>query len=43
MEVPHSDVSIRAAGEADLGVRAYGQRVAGWSRGSELGLYAGRL
>lgn len=43
MEVPHSDVSIRAAGEADLGVRAYGQCVAGRSRGSELGLYARRL
>lgn len=43
MEVPHRNVSIRAAGEADLGIRAYSQRVAGWSRGSELGLDAGRL
>lgn len=43
MKVPHSDVSIGAAGEADLGVRADGQCVAGWSRGSELCLYAGRL
>lgn len=43
MEVPHGDVSIRAAGEADLGVRADGQSVAGRSRGRELGLYAWRL
>lgn len=43
MEVPHSDVSIGAAGKADLGVRADSQCVASWGRGSELSLYAGRL
>lgn len=43
MEVPHSDVSVRAAGEAHLGVGANGERVAGRSGGSELRLYAWRL
>lgn len=43
MEVPHGDVSIRAAGEAHLGVGANGERVAGRSGGSELRLYARRL
>lgn len=42
MEVPHGDVSIRAAGEAHLGVGADGQSVAGRGGGSELGLDAGR-
>lgn len=43
MEVPHSDVSVRAAGEAHLGVGAYGERVASRSGGCELRLYAWRL
>lgn len=43
MEVPHGDVSIGAAGEADLGIGADGQSIAGRSRGSELSLDAGRL
>ena len=43
MKVPHGDVSIRAAGEAHLGVGADSERVAGGSGGSELRLYAWRL
>lgn len=43
MKVPHSDVAIRAAGEADFSIRANGQSVAGRSRGGELGFNAGRL
>lgn len=43
MQVPDGDVPVAAAGEADLGVGADGQSVAGRGRGGELGLDAGRL
>lgn len=43
MEVPDSDVSVAAAGEAHLGVRADGQRVAGRCGGGQLGFDAGCL
>lgn len=43
VEVPDGDVSIGAAGEADLGVRADGQCVTGGSRRSEFCLYSGCL
>lgn len=38
VQIPHSDVSVGAAGEADLGVGADGQSVARWRRRSQLGL-----
>lgn len=38
MEIPHSDVSVGAAGEADLGVRADGQSVTRRRRGRQLRL-----
>lgn len=43
MQVPDGDVPVAAAGEADFGVRADGQGVAGRCRGGELSLDAGRL
>ena len=42
MQVPHGNVPITAAGEADFGIRADGQGVAGWGRGRQLSLDAGR-
>ena len=42
VQVPHGDVAVAAAGEADFGVGADGQRVAGGRRGGELSLDAGR-
>lgn len=42
LEVPHHDVAVAAAGEADFGVRADGQGVAGGGRGGQLGLDPGR-
>lgn len=38
MEIPDGDVSIGAAGEADLGVGADGQSVARRRRGGQLSL-----
>lgn len=43
MKVPDSDISIAAAGEADLGVGADRQSVAGRSRRGELGFDTWRL
>lgn len=43
MQVPNGNVSIAAAGEADLGIGADGQCVACRGRGGELSLDAGRL
>lgn len=40
VQVPHGNVAITAAGEADLGVRAYGQGIAGGGRGCQLCLDA---
>ena len=40
VQVPHSDVAVAAAGEADLGVGADGQGVAGGGRGRQLCLDA---
>ena len=40
VQVPHSNVAIAAAREADLGVRADGQGVAGGGRGRQLCLDA---
>ena len=40
VQVPHSDVAVAAAGEADLGVRADGQGVAGGGRRRQLCLDA---
>lgn len=40
MQVPHGDVAVAAAGEADLGVGADGQGVAGGGRGCQLRLDA---
>lgn len=40
MQVPHGNVAVAAAGEADLGVGADGQGVAGGGRGRQLGLDA---
>ena len=42
MEVPHGDVPVGAAGEADLGVGADGQGVAGRGRRRQLRLDARR-
>lgn len=41
VEVPNGDVAVAAAGEADFGVRADGQGVAGGGRGGQLRLDAG--
>lgn len=41
VEVPNGDVAVAAAGEADFGVRADGQGVAGRGRGGQLRLDAG--
>lgn len=43
VQVPDGDVPVAAAGEADFGVGADGQGVAGRGRGGELGLDARRL
>ena len=40
VQVPHSDVAVAATGEADLGVGADGQGVAGGGRGCQLCLDA---
>ena len=40
VQVPHGDVAVTAAGEADLGVGADGQGVAGGGRGRQLCLDA---
>lgn len=40
VQVPHGDVAVAAAGEADLGVGADGQGVAGGGRGRQLCLDA---
>ena len=42
VQVPHSDVAVAAAGEADLGVRTDGQGIAGGRRGGQLRLDARR-
>lgn len=40
VQVPHGNVAVAAAGEADLRVRADGQGVAGGGRGRQLRLDA---